>query len=307
MKVALIFDKSCFHTTGVYIERAFSQLGVPYDHWWLRDAEHIPASYDVYLRIDQGDSYSISLPTRLCPVVFYAIDTHLPSCWKQIRRLARAADVVLCVHRDGASLLPGARWLPVACDPQLHSAPNEPMKWDLAFVGHDGGLPRKLYLQALRERYPHSYLGTAAHTELGKIYGRARIGFNYAIANDVNMRVFEVLAAGTLLLTNQLPHNDLERLGLVDGQHLVLYRSPEELFALIDHYLTHPTERCRIAEVGQRLVQAQHTYRHRAVDLLEHMATKLELPELRVGESHAKQAGEGSGVLMPTALRIQDS
>ena len=44
MKLALIFDKTRPDTTGGYFERACRTLGVAADHWWLRDAERIPAA-----------------------------------------------------------------------------------------------------------------------------------------------------------------------------------------------------------------------------------------------------------------------
>ena len=279
MKVAFIFDKHREGTTGTYLERACGALGVAADHWWLREAKQIPAGYDLYLRIDHGDDYLVRLPARLRPAVFYAIDTHLAHSWKKVKRTAGWYDMVFCCHRDGAARLRGAVWLPVACDPQVHASRREERPaWDVAFVGTDGGVPRKFYLQALRERYAHSAIGPADYTQMREIYGRTRIGFNYAIAQDVNMRVFETLAAGACLVTNALAGDDLERLGLRDREHLVLYRRPAELFPAIDHYLAHDEERQRIGRAGQALVLARHTYVHRMRQLLTDAVARLSLP-----------------------------
>jgi hypothetical protein len=278
MRVALVFDRSRDDTTGGYFERACRTLGLSADHWWLRDADRIPAGYDLYLRIDHGDDYHVPLPRRCRPAVFYAIDTHLAHSWPKIRRVAPQFDVVCCAQAAAARRLRGAVWVPLACDAELHGATGGEPRWDVAFIGTDGGVPRKFYLQALRERYPRARIGHAKHTELGAVYGRARIGFNYAIADDVNMRVFEVLAARALLVTNALAGDDFQRLGLEDRRHLVLYRSPRELFELIDHYLTHPDERRRIAEAGETLVLERHTYVHRVQALLAAAARQAPLP-----------------------------
>ena len=64
------------------------------------------------------------------------------------------------------------------------------------------------------------------------------------------MRMFEVMAAGALLVTNALANTDLEALGFEDRRHLVLYRRPEELLPLIDHYLAHEAEREALSEAG---------------------------------------------------------
>jgi hypothetical protein len=170
MRLALVFDKVREDTLGVYFERAAQQLGIPATHFWMRDAEAIPSGYGLYLRIDHGE-YSRDLPGRLSPRVFYASDTHLPNSWRRIRRIAPRYDLLCCAHRDGAERLPNAVWVPVGCDAELHGPKTGAgdKRWDVAFVGTEGGVPRKFYLQALRERYANSFIGHAPHTELGAI------------------------------------------------------------------------------------------------------------------------------------------
>jgi len=267
-RVALAFDKIREDTVGIYFERACQTLGIHFDHFWTRNASAIPLGYDLYLRIDHGD-YQDDLPTHLHPKVFYATDTHLPKSWRRIRRVANRYDLMCCAHRPAAGLLPNGAWVPVACDPDLHSsAPADEKRWDVAFVGTEGGVPRKFYLQALRERYPQSLIGHAAHTELGAIYSRAKMGFNYSIRDDINMRMFEIWCAGTLLVTNQLPHDDLARLGFFERTHYVAYRNPKELFEMIDYYLRHESEREAIAMQGHRHALRAHTYAHRLRQIL---------------------------------------
>ena len=274
MRLALIFDKRRDDTVGIYFERACRRLGIAADHFWMRDAQRIPAGYALYLRIDHGD-YALDLPAHLRPRVFYATDTHLPKPWKRIRATARGYDLVCCAQRLGAEALPNGAWVPLACDPDVHQRVEEPALWDLGCVGTDGGVPRKFYLQALRERYPNSRLGLAPHAEMGAVYGRSRLGFNYSIRDDVNMRIFEILSCGTLLLTNRLRHDDLERLGLRDREHLALYRTPRELFELIDYYLAQEAPRRAIAARGMAHVHQGHTYVHRLEQILREASERL--------------------------------
>lgn len=268
MRVALVFDKVREDTLGVYFERACRALGVPYAHFWTREAGAIPRGFELYLRIDHGD-YRDDLPEWAHPRIFYASDTHLPKSWKRICAVAKRYDLVCCAHRKGAEALANGAWVPVACDPELHGKKPLPKRWDVAFVGTEGGVPRKFYLQALRERYADSFIGHAPHTELGAIYSQAKIGFNYSIRDDVNMRLFEILCSGTLLVTNRLFGDDLTRLGLREGEHLVLYRSPQELMARIDSYLTREEQRERIASNGMAEAQRAHTYHHRLRQILQ--------------------------------------
>jgi len=295
MRIALIFENLIGATTGFYFHRACQALGVTGDHWRLRDAASIPRGYDLYLRVDNGDGYGVRLPAHCRPAVFYAIDTHLPHSWRKIRRMAPQFDALFCCHADAVSRLPRAEWLPVACDPQIHGVAAGQAQWDIGFVGTEGGIPRKFYLQALRERYPKSCLGGFDYTEMAGIYGRSRIGFNYSIADDVNMRMFEVMAGGALLVTNALDSDDLQQLGFEDRTHLVLYRSPQELFGVIEEFLADEPARRRLAAAGQRLTLERHTYVHRMRQLLSSASKRLFRPSAKSQYQVLSEAGKVPG------------
>lgn len=279
MRLALVFDKVREDTLGIYFERACRALGIPYAHVWTREAGSIPRGCELYLRIDHGD-YQDDLPEWAHPRIFYASDTHLPKSWKRISAVAKRYDLVCCAQREGAQRLRNGVWVPHACQVELHGRRPLPKRWDVAFVGTEGGVPRKFYLQALRERYPNSFIGHAPHTALGAIYSQAKIGFNYSIRDDVNMRMFEILCSGTLLVTNRLSGDDLTRLGLREGEHLVSYRSPQELMARIDDYLTCEEPRERIASNGMAEAQRAHTYQHRLQQILQLAQERLGIPLL---------------------------
>lgn len=276
MRVALIFDRTRADTSGVYFERALMRLGVFISHFWLRDAALIPRDFDLYLRIDHGD-YVDDVPRALRPSAFYMIDTHLPGPLKQLRRCAPYYDVLFCAQQNAQRYFPQAVWVPAGYDPELHAGPPQPATFDIGFVGTDGGVPRKFYLQALRERYPQSTIGWAPHTQIGEIYRASKLVFNYAIRNDINMRVFEALGAGRCLLTNAIKGNGWETL-FRDREHVVVYRSPQELLELTEYYLTHEHEREAIAQQGHALARAQHTYDHRVRTMLQTVHERLHMP-----------------------------
>jgi hypothetical protein len=280
MKLALVFNADREDTIGWHFVEAAAALGVEATQFQTRDAAAIRPGFDLYLRIDHGDYADADLPKRLRPRAFYAIDTHLPRSWAKIRRLADRYHLVMCAHRRGAEDLHGA-WVPVAANLRIHGRQPLPARWDVASVATEGGVPRKFVLQALRERYPHHSIGEAPGAQVGAIYSQAKIGFNLSIRDDVNMRVFEVLAAGALLVTNRLPHEDLAQLGLREGEHYVAYGRPGELLSLIDHYLRHEPERQAIAQAGMRLAHARHTYTHRLHRMLTLAAERLRVPVLK--------------------------
>jgi len=271
MRFALFYSNSP-GTVGAYFHRALERLGHQVEHLEICEQHQRGDPYDVYLRIDHGD-YAVDLPRHLRPRAFYAVDTHLARSWKCIRRLACHYDLVFCAQRSAAEALPRAFWVPLGCDPEVHGRGSTPRQYDLVFVGNDGGVPRKFYLQELRERYPNSFIGRAPHTKMAQLYSQSKIGFHYIectspLKDHISMRVYEVLASGTLLLANALEEGAFEALGLRDREQLVLYRNPRELFDLVEYYLSHEEERERIAQTGQACAIQHHTYRQRAQQMV---------------------------------------
>jgi spore maturation protein CgeB len=104
--------------------------------------------------------------------------------------------------------------------------------------------------------------------EMADVYRKSRIVFNQAVRNDLNMRVFEGMAAGALMVTDTIHQNGMEDL-FTPGEHLVTYASEAELFARLDYYLAHEDERRAIAERGRALVLQRDTYGQRARQLTQ--------------------------------------
>jgi O-antigen biosynthesis protein len=273
MRLALIFDRTRSDTTGVYFERAFQALGVETTHVSVAESRRMPRDYDVYVRIDHGD-YAEDIPEDMHPSLFYVIDTHLPASLKRMRSQAQHYDWICCAQHDAVQLFSRASWVPLACDPGVHGGSIQAQQYDIAFVGTEGGIPRKFYLQEIRERYPKSYIGHASYTSMGDIYRASGMIFNYAIRNDINMRVFEALCAGRCLMTNTIYGNGWREL-FTDRTHLVEYRTPEQLWEVLRYFQQHPDMRDAIGRQGQALALAGHTYVHRAQQIVDLCASQL--------------------------------
>jgi 2-polyprenyl-3-methyl-5-hydroxy-6-metoxy-1,4-benzoquinol methylase len=229
----------------------------------------VPASgFDLYLNIDDGFSYP--LPDALRPSAWWAIDTHLN--FARCRERATGFDFVFAAQRDGAARIEAERiakatWLPLALDPEIHGKQSVAKQFDVAFVGNVFPGVRAELLDLIRRRYPKSWIGQCYFHEMAKTYSAARTVFNRSIENDVNMRVFEGLASGSLLVTNDLSQNGLAEL-FQDGVHLATYRGPEELLDKLAFYLGREAVRERIAAAGHAEALANHTYRLRMERLL---------------------------------------
>jgi len=280
MRIALFFDNFRADTVGIYFERALKNLGHDVVRQEPKDSEKIVGDFDLYWRVDDG-FYTENIPERLKPSVYWVSDTHLKKPFQAICRLSRNYDLIFAAQETGFKRLRAKRFPVVwahsyGCDEQLHKRLNLKKLYDIGFVGTDGGNPRKFYLQALRERYPNSFIATEAHTEISRIYSQSRIGVHYAISDDTfSMRSFEIMACGAMLLLNAPADKNRDLLGFASGEHLVLYHSPDELFRLTDYYLKHQDERERIAEAGHAMTLSRHTYKHRVQFMLEEIRQRL--------------------------------
>lgn len=282
MKIALIFDKQRADVSGGYFEKALTKKGYDYGHFWTKDAHKIPSSYDLYLRIDDGD-YKYDLPKRLKPKAFYACDCHLKYPYSQIQRQAKNYDFVFVSQKGTEEELRkegiNAFWSPMACDPEIHKKLDLEKIYDIGFVGTSGGVPRKFYLQELRERYPNSFIGKADYRMMSNIYSQSKIGFHYIHCtskhkNDFSMRVFEIMSCGAMPLINKLSDGSLKELGFFDRKNIVIYHNPKELFKLIDYYLKNKEERQNIASEGHNLAITKHTYQRRLEEMFKIMGIK---------------------------------
>lgn len=85
---------------------------------------------------------------------------------------------------------------------------------------------------------------------------------------ELSGKYTEVLACGTLLLTT-IP-GDLDKLGYVDGKHLVIYKNDfSDLKDKIRYYLKHDEEREQIAKTGMELVRKNHSSEIRVREFID--------------------------------------
>jgi len=160
-----------------------------------------------------------------------------------------------------------------AADPALFSDQQEQRTFDVGFVGRtDGTLfkNRRAVLRNLSSQFRmNDFTRFYAPEELASVYCRSKIIVNVArddYPQDANMRVFEAMASGALLIT-RLP-SELTSIGFEDGVHFVGYTQHDEIVGLARHYLNHESTRKRIAQTAREKILREHTYDNRVEMLL---------------------------------------
>ncbi|MDP2805267.1 MAG: glycosyltransferase [Gallionellaceae bacterium] len=184
------------------------------------------------------------------------------------------------------NLLVGAgfdcRYLSHAVDPtNFYSEPNIPKEFDLTFVGNwsawrdealsaalevtqnvalygsywrkKSSIPRKLLDQIYKGE---QIIGR----DLNHLFNQSRIVLNASRipqSHGLNMRFFEVLSAGNVLLTDRAP--ELEK-HFSPNEHLVTYQNLSELKLHLKDLLENPARQELVRNAGQRLVHGHHHY-----------------------------------------------
>lgn len=156
---------------------------------------------------------------------------------------------------------------------------------DVSFVGSLYGY-RAAWIAALRESgvtvdcFGHgSENGVVDAEAIPQIVRESRIALNFSgegqqvatsRGRQIKARTFEVPGAGGFLLTEKAP--GLEQYYEL-GREIVTFASPDELVKMARHYLVHPEQRDAIAQAGYARTAAEHTYRRRFAQILNHVCT----------------------------------
>jgi hypothetical protein len=265
----VIFSHSAEHTTARYFERAARRSAEWADVRYISRSDALGTldAESVLLLIDSIEDWPLGLEDYPCLRIAYLIDVHQDYTFRS--NLGAWFDLLFVAQRGYVERLQadGHRhvyWLPLGADPHIHSVPGLERKHDVSFVGKLGDIGSRRFqilTEVLSKFRTNDYRRWHTPSEMGRVYSESKIVLNASINNDVNMRVFEGLMAGALLVTDRI-NNSLDGL-FIEDEHYVGYSTAEEAITKIRYYLEHPAERSNIAEAGRRAALSGHTYAHR--------------------------------------------
>lgn len=239
-------------------------------------------AYDLNIWVDWGeDGLTGYLPYKPIdcpkPMAYWASDTHLGYDYRLA--MAKRADFVFCAQkqavidmkRDG---IPNPIWLPHAFEPLAYpKQENFTKHFDVCFIGHVNSRNREDALERLFREFPNFDYGQALFEDAATRFGNSKIVFNIAMKDDINMRCFEAMGSGSLLLTDRIPY--IEEL-FKDKVHCVLYDGMDDMVEKATYYLAHDEEREAIAKAGYEEVVSRHKIQDRVdVILAEFMKSKV--------------------------------
>jgi hypothetical protein len=226
---------------------------------------------DLYLWVESvAGHFPRHISALPCRTAAFLIDTHLHA--RAHLEWAREFDMVFLAQRQFVEPFRAAgvqaHWLPLACDPEVHHGGGL-KRYDIGFVGSvTRATRRERLLKRLRRRID-VHISRCFWDEMATVLAASRMAFNCSRADDLNMRFFEVLSIGSLLLSNRTRGSGQDQL-FTPGEDYAGY-TDRQLTEQASRYLADPDLREKIAARGQKLAHAAHTYNHRVEDVLRVM------------------------------------
>jgi len=206
------------------------------------------------------------------PTIWWGIDTH--NDYQKHLRISLLFDFSLIAQKSYLAKLQsdgigGLSWFPLASP--IGSPHGGERSIDVSYIGSTNWNlypERKKFLQVVTETVDKHVIGTRSADEMLQIYSSSKLVFNQSLKNDINMRIFEAMGAGALLITNPIHENGMEEL-FSEGTDYVTYVDAIDLKNKIQYFLLNESERNAIAYSGMAKVQALHTYKARAVEIVK--------------------------------------
>lgn len=283
--------------TANYFLKAFQELG--YSLFVISDVPHHSANViatgaidlpklleknhfqpDLIFFIEGGTMqlFPQGLEKLSCMTAWYGIDTHMD--YAKHLRIARVFDVTFVAQQEYVSKLKAdgisqVSWLPLAFEPSLHPKTTPERIYDIGYVGSDNAQMhpvRHRILKSLGSHFPKIWKGMTSPQEMGLIYAQSKLVFNKSVNNDLNMRYFEAMGAGAVLITDPIKDNGVEAL-FAEGKHFLRYENESQVLELAKAILADPKRLQEISRDARDEVMAKHTYLHRVKTLLDLLLT----------------------------------
>lgn len=271
-------------TTGDYIERALRRHAKVFtnrEYPIKPNGEGLKTfckelKIDYILQVDSGGWYHIPKYINL-PRAAYSIDTFINT--EGIKRELSGYDKIFYAQKRFATEKNEA-WLPLGVDRETYKPIQCGNKFDIAFCGtflkRDLNHKRNDCLRALVEDYHTKgreglqvYIGRDYNEKACLRYCQASMVFNMGIQNDINMRLFEVMATGTPGLYSNV--DGLADLGFKPDVHYINFTGAEDVVQAVYKALNDKDKRIQISKNAIAEIK-KHTYDVRIREILQNIS-----------------------------------
>lgn len=287
---------------NVEIGGRFISLATPHGKYDLAAiAAKLPVDQQPDVVVCLVDACGRNLPSNLaafkCPKILLLADTHhmvrpIVSMLQYVNteRFDRIIFLYTRHHIDvfRSAGVSNVHWMPSLTlpysDATLRAVRQEHREPCLAHVGYLGALHyRRLRLagRVAAEKLP-LVLKEIPQREALKLYGASLIALNVSANADLNLRAFETMAAGSMLLMDRLAAESGVAQLWREGHDLVTYDSPDDMMEKARHYLAHPEKAREIGRAGEQWFDQHYNEERRRTLFRELVFEGKEQPEFVV-------------------------
>jgi len=151
-------------------------------------------------------------------------------------------------------------------DEELHKRITADKDIDILFVGSILDRREKI-LKKLSAHY-NVEIYKAYGKEMSELFNRAKIVLNIHAEEflDTETRMYEALGCGAFIISEKLSSEN----PFIPNKHYIEVETFDDMKNKIDYYLNNPLECDKIAQAGYLEAINNHTYQHRAQELIEH-------------------------------------
>jgi hypothetical protein len=161
-----------------------------------------------------------------------------------------------------------------AVEADIFMGEDLPRIYDVGWVGRLDGKKysvRRRCIQNLNKLFKMNDISRYySPEEMAIVYQQSKTVVNLCrddYLQDANLRCFEVMASGALLITPQ--PTELSELGFTEGTHYITFQTESQMYELVEYYLKNEEEKTVIAKSARNLVMEKHTYDARVQTILE--------------------------------------
>ena len=271
-------------TTGIYMMDAVRRAGLQFS--WSPKGVPQFLTPELLIKIDDGDldHYQYN-KTQSCPTFWWFIDSNTDM--QRGIDIAKNFDTTLCADFSecktvSEKLDQEVGWLPLACDPTYHNTTYSRLSdrpVDLGFsgsVGDCGGWNknRPSLLKKVGGYFKNSMIRETTKGQNVLVNGSCKVILNDNPWNNINMRHFEAISAGCILVSRKVEDNGMEYLGLSDS--VLFYETEDEAVDQIKFALKNIEKFEEPSTDLAGYYWKNHTYSNRFNEIIEILRCSLE-------------------------------
>jgi len=224
-------------------------------------------------------SYLIEKTHHNCATAIWVIDTYMRE--REFEFSTMYFDHVFCADMNYLEAFDTpTTWLPLYAKDNfistgftMYEKPYTQRPLDIGIAGYKGDFKpfRNHVWESMENHFGKRFVTKAGLYDYryNQFYNDVRIAWNCtATRGCANLRVFEAMKAGCLMITDRSP--DLERL-FEDGTHLIMYDNAKDCIEKVEYYRKNPEQAEKIAETGRIEVMSKHLRHHRFFTMIEVM------------------------------------